>query len=399
VPRWSKAQETARLSIEALASSELTLNEISHRTMAALRGAVGWDGYRLFGVDPQTLLINALIAASDNDDWARDEYLSEVYLAADPLNYIELPFLMRAKLPAVAFQDRQDQCWGYSPAILSALDATHHTRQFHEQRSPIGGSPLASFGGDGRWVASLQAYRRDRGSPFRSTDVAFVRAMAKTIGDALVGAITRQQRAARAAGSMDPVTGVLHVRADGTTAYSSGTGKAWIDRLRVAESRPQSLPTACWAAIADLRQRSDGLAGSVAASVSEGTVRVEASAADADGGVELAFIPERASSSRSQLPLEWPLTPRERDVVGCVIDGQRNRTISRTLSIGEHTVEGHLRQIYGKLEVRSRSQLVARWFRECQLSTIQQDAGPSCRQAPCTSAKERTISRSCSIIA
>ena len=191
MPRWSKAQETTRRSIEALASSELTLNEISHRTMAALRGAVGWDGYRLFGVDPQTLLINALIAASDNDDWARDEYLSEVYLAADPLNYIELPFLMRAKLPAVAFQDRQDQCWGYSPAILSALDATHH----------------------------------------------------------------------------------------------------------------------------------------------------------------------------------------------------------------EHTVEGHLRQIYGKLEVRSRSQLVARWFRECQLSTIQQDAGPSCRQAPCTSAKERSISRSCSIIA
>ena len=105
MPRWSKAQETARWSIEALASSEFTLNEVSHRTMAALRGAVGWDRYRLFGVDPRTLLINGLIAASDNDDWARDEYLSEVYLAADRLNYIELPFLMRAKLPAVAFQD------------------------------------------------------------------------------------------------------------------------------------------------------------------------------------------------------------------------------------------------------------------------------------------------------
>ena len=127
MPRWSKAQETARWSIEGLASSELALNEVSHRTMAALRGAVGWDGYRLFGVDPQTLLIKGLIAASDNDDWVREEYLSEVYLAADPLNYIELPFLVRAKLPAVAFQDRQDQCWDTrQPSCLPSTRPTIH---------------------------------------------------------------------------------------------------------------------------------------------------------------------------------------------------------------------------------------------------------------------------------
>jgi len=68
VPRWSKPQESARRSIFALASSNLPLNELARRLMAELQGAIGWDGYRLFGVDPKTLLINRLLAASDNDD-------------------------------------------------------------------------------------------------------------------------------------------------------------------------------------------------------------------------------------------------------------------------------------------------------------------------------------------
>jgi len=284
---------------------------------------------------------------------------------------------MRARLPAVAFQARQAHCWGYSSAILSTLDDTHHTQQFHEQRSPVGGSLLASFNGDGRWIASLQAYRRDHGTPFRSTDVAFVHALTRTIGDALATAMTRQRLLQQSAGPVDVSTGIVHVSAQGKLMYASPEGEALLDFLRTTDNRPQTLPTACWAAIASVRQLPRAVESpmtSVSVNTPTGDVRVEASVNDEHGGIALALLSAQSGTSRAQLPSAWPLTPRERDVVECVIEGHRNRSIARTLAMGEHTVEGHLRQIYGKLEVRSRSQLVARWFRESQLPTLQHES-------------------------
>ncbi len=136
--------------------------------MAAVQEAVPADGFRLFGVDPGTLLVNRLLAASASDGWARLEWLREVYLAAEPLTYLELPTLMRANLPAVAFHDRQETCWGYPPAALGGISARDHHRLFHELRSPVGGTLLAGFPGNGVWVAALQSYRRDPDRPFRA---------------------------------------------------------------------------------------------------------------------------------------------------------------------------------------------------------------------------------------
>lgn len=52
-----------------------------------------------------------------------------------------------------------------------------------------------------------------------------------------------------------------------------------------------------------------------------------------------------------------PLTPRQRQVAGLVAAGGTNRQIARTLGIAEKTVEVHLSQIMGRLEVRSRAQV------------------------------------------
>ncbi len=52
------------------------------------------------------------------------------------------------------------------------------------------------------------------------------------------------------------------------------------------------------------------------------------------------------------------LTPRERQVVGELVKGLSNREIARNLSIEEVTVALHLRSIYRKLDVESRTQAV-----------------------------------------
>ena len=53
------------------------------------------------------------------------------------------------------------------------------------------------------------------------------------------------------------------------------------------------------------------------------------------------------------------LSPRELDVVNLVASGNGNRAIAHALGIGEKTVEKHLSSAFAKLEVSSRTQLVA----------------------------------------
>ena len=55
-----------------------------------------------------------------------------------------------------------------------------------------------------------------------------------------------------------------------------------------------------------------------------------------------------------------PLTPREREVVGLLARGRTNREIADTLIISERTVENHVSNVLGKLNLETRAQ-VAIW--------------------------------------
>ncbi|HSH83105.1 MAG TPA: response regulator transcription factor [Herpetosiphonaceae bacterium] len=50
------------------------------------------------------------------------------------------------------------------------------------------------------------------------------------------------------------------------------------------------------------------------------------------------------------------LTKREREVLALVAQGKRNRQIAEALTITEGTVEVHLHNIFGKLDVSTRTQ-------------------------------------------
>ena len=49
-----------------------------------------------------------------------------------------------------------------------------------------------------------------------------------------------------------------------------------------------------------------------------------------------------------------PLTDREREVLGLLAQGLSNKDIAQKLYLSVRTVEGHLANVYGKLQVRSR---------------------------------------------
>jgi LuxR family maltose regulon positive regulatory protein len=59
-------------------------------------------------------------------------------------------------------------------------------------------------------------------------------------------------------------------------------------------------------------------------------------------------------------PLADPLTERELEVLHLLADGLSNKEIGDRLVIAPSTVKQHLKNIYGKLDVHSRTQAVAR---------------------------------------
>ena len=59
-------------------------------------------------------------------------------------------------------------------------------------------------------------------------------------------------------------------------------------------------------------------------------------------------------------PLVEPLTERELEVLQLIVDGMSNREIAEKLIIGEGTVKTHINNIYSKLDVKSRTQAIAR---------------------------------------
>ena len=58
------------------------------------------------------------------------------------------------------------------------------------------------------------------------------------------------------------------------------------------------------------------------------------------------------------------LTARERELLQLLVAEQTQKEIARTLNLSPHTVDTHLRNIYAKLHVHSRSGAVAKALQE-----------------------------------
>lgn len=69
------------------------------------------------------------------------------------------------------------------------------------------------------------------------------------------------------------------------------------------------------------------------------------------------FRQKKSPSAKSET-IEEPLTPREVDVLKLIVDGYTNRQIGVELNISVRTVEGHRSNVYEKLGLHSRVELV-----------------------------------------
>jgi LuxR family maltose regulon positive regulatory protein len=74
----------------------------------------------------------------------------------------------------------------------------------------------------------------------------------------------------------------------------------------------------------------------------------------------------KVESIKSSQPLIEPLSERELEILHLISEGLSNRQISERLYLAIPTVKGHTRNIFGKLQVKRRTEAVAR-ARELEL--------------------------------
>jgi len=60
----------------------------------------------------------------------------------------------------------------------------------------------------------------------------------------------------------------------------------------------------------------------------------------------------------------YGLTPREKEILSLLVDGLSMKEIATRLGLSYHTIDSHLRAIYDKLHVHSRTAVVAKALRE-----------------------------------
>ncbi len=81
------------------------------------------------------------------------------------------------------------------------------------------------------------------------------------------------------------------------------------------------------------------------------------------------------AGSYSDLGLVEPLTPREREVLSLIAEGQTNGEIAERLCLTVNTVKVHIKNIYGKLLVKNRTQAIHRAQELCLLASFPATSG------------------------
>lgn len=61
---------------------------------------------------------------------------------------------------------------------------------------------------------------------------------------------------------------------------------------------------------------------------------------------------------------DYQLTDREQEVLKELVDGKTKKAIGKALFLSEHTIDTHLRNIYGKLHVHSKTEAVTKALQE-----------------------------------
>ena len=88
---------------------------------------------------------------------------------------------------------------------------------------------------------------------------------------------------------------------------------------------------------------------------------IEAAPLEGQGDMEVAVTLRAATAAETfdLLCRAYALSRREREVVGAVVAGLDTSAVTERLFISRHTVQDHLKSVFGKIGIHSRRELLA----------------------------------------
>lgn len=376
MPRRSLAHERIRNEIAQVGKLAETPEQFGDAVLTILDHAIGCDDARLFGVDPGTLLLNRLIAATAHDTPFRGHWLRHIYLAGADDGYFAPHQVMRSGTVSIGYHPDQDRCWGIPDVLRGRFTEQEHTAYFHASRTPVGGSMRLCLRARGAWIGMIDLVRRDWGTPLTTADYTLFRDVGRLIGSGLDTQLLREVARRPASGPVGG-PGVLIISGDQTIIYRTPDADRWLAALYDRNAtNPGELPTPLWSIAAAARHRGEPvLPNAMMAPSTVGPLRIEATAGQEPGSIAIVIAPLRRATG-VVLPDEWQLTERQRAIVEQVLRGASTKEIARALFISVPTVETHLGHIYGTLGVSGRRELLGTYFQQAILPTLDADGAP-----------------------
>ena len=357
------ANERVFAEVKRLCLMGLDPTTLRQRVLERMRRAVPYEGYVAFTMDPSSGLITHALIEEMGDESGLRIFLEHVLFEDDVL---EFNWMVRNRLPAGLLSEAT----GGKP---------EHAPRYRELLGPAGfGYELRgalTTGATELWGGLCLA--REKGRPdFAAREVAFMRRVAPHLGVGLRAA-TFQQGLHEDQESDADAAGVLVLDQGGAVVQHNASAERRLrelgdlgERWREGEGLPSPIWTVLGALKRSLKPQTDrdlnsnphlrvrGRSGrwlTLQASRTEPTHTRPAESV-------VIIAPAGPKEVLRLTAIGYGLSPREQEVVDLVVRGASTRQISQALYISEYTVKDHLSNIFEKVGVRGRRDLVKRLY-------------------------------------
>ncbi len=249
----------------------------------------------------------------------------------------------------------------------TTLEKNPFYRRAREVGAPIEQVMAVMLHVDERWQGGLSLYR-DRRRPFSTAE----RERLQRVAPALANSVRRCQlfdRARDFGSALDSLlskqgNALIVAAASGIELARSSNASALLEEwFAPSELSHAELPAPLTSALAEFARNPGNVAcRRWSRSRSSSTLLVDFSELESGLGNTRWILRLREIPHVTTLPPDWTakLTPREREIVGCVAQGWDNRLIGSELRCAETTVKRHLQNVFDKLGVSTRAALQAR---------------------------------------
>lgn len=349
------ARDRARSALARLAGAGLDNDSFRHEAAGILRRAVGFDGWCWVLEDPGARLTTRELGENMivDQDWRRFLRLLPESGEEEPISDRRRPWRPAPR--------------GAPPVtVLSAQTGGDLCRDlsWREIFGPAGSGDKmrAVLSADGTCWATLHLNRDSSGPFYGEEDAEFVSGVVPLLA-------TRLRAGLRALGppyDPAPQPGTIILDQDLSLVAATEQAWRWIDRLGLPQSHgAEPLPGVVYVVAMHVATAPERPArpARVRLQAADGHWTVVRAAPLITGSAAPAGYAVTVESARSEdltplLMRAWSLSPREREVARLVIDGMPTEDIATTLFISMHTVNSHLKTIFGKLGVSRRQDLI-----------------------------------------